>query len=46
MTQYREIIRLTGIRRSISGHETEIMDQCTCPYVRIFWRCRQNSRAG
>ena len=34
------------IRGSISGHEKEIMDQCTCPYVRIFWRCRQNSRTG
>ena len=31
---------------SISGHETEIMDQCTCPYVRIFWWCCQNPRTG
>ena len=32
--------------RSLSGYEAEIMDHCPCPYVRILWRCRQNSRAG
>ena len=25
--------------RSLPGSEAEIMDHCSCPYVRVFWRC-------
>ena len=31
---------------SLSGYEAEIMDHSPCPYVRVFWRCCQNSRTG
>ena len=37
-------IQSVCVCRSISGYEAEIMDQCPCPYVRILWRCCQNSR--
>lgn len=30
--------------RTVSGYEAEIMDHCSCPYVRVLWRCCQNPR--
>lgn len=35
-------LQLVCVCRSLSGYKAEIMDHCSCPYVRVFWRCCQN----